>query len=82
MGEFNKRCGAYSRKYGTKGYNYGFKRRSQISAAFFGEKLVSFGAFPYALCNLTFTNKLLVKGQNKPPLQIYQKSVEGVFYRL
>ena len=31
----------------------------------FGEKnLVSFGTFPYALCNLTFTNKLLVKGHN------------------
>ena len=64
MGEFNKRCGAYSRKYGTKRYYYGFKRRLQIKH--FGEKkLVSFGTFPYALCNLTFTNKLLVKGQNK-----------------
>ena len=32
----------------------------------FGEKnLISFGTFPYALCNLTFTNKLFVKGQNK-----------------
>ena len=31
----------------------------------FGEKnLVSFGTFPYALCNLTFTNKLLVNGQD------------------
>ena len=26
---------------------------------------MSFGLFPYALCNLTFTSKLLVKGQNK-----------------
>ena len=29
------------------------------------KKLISFSTFPYALCNLTFTNKLLVKGQNK-----------------
>ena len=36
-----------------------------FSAAFWTKKLISFGAFPYALCNLTFTNKLLVKGQNK-----------------
>ena len=36
-----------------------------LSAAFLEKKLVSFGKFPYALCNLTFTNKLLVKGQNK-----------------
>ena len=61
-GEFNKRCGAYSRKYGTKRYYYhGFKRRPQISAAFLEKKLVSFGTFPYALCNLMLTNKLLVK---------------------
>ena len=32
----------------------------------FGEKnLISFGTFPYALCNFPFTNKLSVKGQNK-----------------
>ena len=62
---FNKRRDAYSRKYGSKRYYYGFKRRPQISAAFLEKKLVSFGTFPYALCNLTFTNKLLVKGQNK-----------------
>ena len=39
-------------------------RRPQISAAILEKKLISFGTFPYALCNLTFTNKLLVKGQN------------------
>ena len=32
---------------------------------FWSKNLIGFGAFPYALCNLTFTNKLLVKGQNK-----------------
>ena len=32
FGGFNKRRGAYSRKYGTKRYYYGFKRR------IFGEK--------------------------------------------
>ena len=31
---------------------------------FWRKKLVTFGTFPYALCNLTFTSKLLVKGQN------------------
>ena len=31
---------------------------------FWRKNLISFGTFPYALCNLTFTNKLLVKGQN------------------
>ena len=36
-----------------------------LSAAFLEKNLISFGAFPYALCNLTFTNILLVKGQNK-----------------
>ena len=61
---FNKRRDAYSRKYGTKRYYYGFKRRPQISAAFLEKKLLSFCTFPYALCNLTFTNKLLVKGQH------------------
>ena len=39
-------------------YN-GFKRRPQISAAFLEKK------FPYALCNLTFTNKLLVRDKIK-----------------
>ena len=58
----SKRCGTYSLKYGTKRYHYGFKRRPQISAAFWRKNLISFGTFPYALCNLTFTNKLLVKG--------------------
>ena len=48
--------------------NYGFKRRPQISAAFLEKKLISFGTFPYALCNLKFANKLLVKGQNKKKL--------------
>ena len=62
---FNKRRDAYSRKYSTKRYYYGFKRRPQISASFLEKKLISFGTFPYALCNLTFTNILLVKGQNK-----------------
>ena len=33
MGEFNKRRGAYLRKYGTKKYYYGLKRR------IFGEKI-------------------------------------------
>ena len=42
-----------------RGAYYGFKRRPQISAAFWGEK------FPYALCNLTFTNKLLVRDKIK-----------------
>ena len=59
------RRGAYSGKYGTKRYNYGFKRRPQISAAFWRKNLISFGTFPHALCNLTFTKKLLVKGRNK-----------------
>ena len=36
-----------------------------LSAAFLEKNLISFGTFPYALCNLTFTNILLVKGQNK-----------------
>ena len=71
--EFNKRCGAYSRKYGTKRYYYGFKRRPQISAAFLEKKLVSFGTFPYALCNLMLTNKLLVKGQNKKKTKSLKK---------
>ena len=43
----------------------GFKRRPQISATFLDKNLISFSTFPYALCNMTFTNKLLVKGQNK-----------------
>ena len=60
-----KLSGTYSRKYGTKRYYYGIKHRPQISAAFLRKNLISFGAFPYALCNVTFTNKLLVKGQNK-----------------
>ena len=34
----NKRCGAYSGKYGTKRHYYGFKRRPQISAAFLEKK--------------------------------------------
>ena len=44
-----------------------------LSAAFLEKKLVSFGKFPYALCNLTFTNKLLVKGQNKKQLVSLKK---------
>ena len=64
MGGFNKRCGAYSRKYGTKRYYDGFKRRPQISAAFLEKKISTLRYISYALCNLTFTNKLLVKGQN------------------
>ena len=36
-----------------------------LSAAFLEKNLISFGTFPYALCNLTFTNKLLVKGKSK-----------------
>ena len=75
FGEFNKRCGAYSRKYGTKRYYYSLKRRPQISAAFWRKKLVSFSTFPYALCNLTFTNKLLVKGQNKKKTLAFHNSV-------
>ena len=38
MREVNKRCGAYSRKYGTKRHYYGFKRRPQISAAVLEKK--------------------------------------------
>ena len=38
-----------------RGAYYGIKRRPQISTAFLEKK------FPYALCNLTFTNKLLVR---------------------
>ena len=56
FGEFNKRHGAYSRKYGTKRYYYGFKRLPQISAAFLEKKFISLGTFPYALSNFTFTN--------------------------
>ena len=37
----------------------GFKRR-----VFWRKNLISLGTFPFALCNLTFTDKLLVKGQN------------------
>ena len=44
-GGFNKRCGAYSRKYGTKRYYDGSKRRPQISATFLEKKLVRFGTF-------------------------------------
>ena len=44
-----------------------------LSAAFLEKKLVSFGKFPYALYNLTFTNKLLVKGQNKKQLVSLKK---------
>ena len=36
-----------------------------LSAAFLEKNLISFGTDPYALCNLTFTNKLLLKRQNK-----------------
>ena len=32
-----------------------------LSAAFLEKNLISFGTFPYALSNLTFANKLLVK---------------------
>ena len=67
MGEFNTRPGVYSRKYGTKRYQWyqeisrgiSFKRR-----VFWRKNLISLGTFPFALCNLTFTDKLLVKGQN------------------
>ena len=65
FGGFNKRRGGYSRKYGTKSNYYSCKRCPQISAAFLEKNLISFGTFPYAQCNLTFTNKLLVRGQNK-----------------
>ena len=68
FGGFNKRRGGYSRKYGTKSYYHGCKRCPQISAAFLEKNLISFGTFPYAQCNLTFTNKLLVRGQNKKKL--------------
>ena len=55
FGEFNKHRRAYSRKYRTKRYYYGFKRRSQISAGFLEKKFnklryISLGP----LCNLTF----------------------------
>ena len=73
MKGFSKRCGAHSRKYGTKRYYYGFKRRPQISATFLEKKLRSFGTFPYALCNLACTNKSLVKGQNKKKIVSLQK---------
>ena len=36
-----------------------------VSAAFLKKNLISFGTFPYALCNLMLTNKVLVEGQNK-----------------
>ena len=39
MREVNKRCGAYSRKYGIKRHYYGFKRRPQISAAALEKKI-------------------------------------------
>ena len=63
---FNKRRGAYSCKYSTKRYYYGFKLRPQISAGFLEKKFnklwyISLGP----LYNLTFTNKLLAKGQNQ-----------------
>ena len=37
----------------------GFKRR-----VFWRKNLISLGTFPFAVCNLTFTDKLLAKGQN------------------
>ena len=73
MKGFSKHRGAYSRKYGTKRYYHGFKRRPQISATFLEKKLRSFGTFPYALCNLACTNKSLVKGQNKKKIVSRQK---------
>ena len=39
-----------------------------LSAAFLEKNLISFRTDPYALCNLTFTNKLLLKRQNKKKL--------------
>ena len=36
-----------------------------LSAAFLEKNLISFGTFPYALSNLTFANKLLVKRDKK-----------------
>ena len=73
MRGFNKRRGTCSRKYGTKMYYYGFKRRPQNKRRILEKKLISFGTFPYALCNLTFTNKLLVKGQNKNLVSLLKK---------
>ena len=35
--------------------------RLYASPHFWRKNLISFGTFPYALSNLTFTNKLLVK---------------------
>ena len=78
MGGFNKRCGAYSRKYGTKRYYDGFKRRPQISAAFLEKKISTLRYISYALCNLTFTNKLLVKGQNNNKKKLV--SLKKVFH--
>ena len=35
-----------------------------LSTHYWRKNLISFGTFPYALCNLTLQIKLLVKGQN------------------
>ena len=59
------RRGAYSRKYGTKRYYYGFKRRPQRSAAFLEKKFNLVHFLMHCVTQLTLTNKLLVKGQNK-----------------
>ena len=45
-----------------------------LSTAFLEKNLISFGTFPYALCNLTFTNKLLVKGQIKKKILVSLKT--------
>ena len=53
----NKRRGAYSRKYGTKQYEYVIKPRPQISTVFLEKKVnkrrgadsCKFGTFPYTL---------------------------------
>ena len=45
----------------------------KLAPHFWTKYLISFSTFPYALCNLTFTNKLLVKGQNKKKLVSLKK---------
>ena len=47
--------------------------RLYASPHFWRKNLISFGTFPYALSNLTFTNKLLVKGQNKKKIVSLKK---------
>ena len=57
--------GAYSRNTVLRGITMVLSVALKQAPHFWRKNLISVGTFPYALCNLMFTNKLLVKGQNK-----------------